>query len=83
MEATEQLDLFSDVLRPGEYPIPEGAKPDACGSCKAAIVWARTPDERWIPLSLDTARDCGGQRVATTHFADCPQSREWSRSRQR
>jgi hypothetical protein len=75
----EQLDLFADVRRVGEYAIPEGAIPTTCRSCGASIVWARTEGEKAIPLALATARDCGGVRVALTHFADCTDSRAWRR----
>lgn len=78
-ETMEQLDLFRDVLRAGEYAIPEGATPTTCRSCGASVVWARTEAGKPIPLALATARDCGGQRVATTHFADCPHGRAWKR----
>jgi hypothetical protein len=74
----DQLDIFAeDDLKPGEYVIPAGAHPTTCRSCGAAIVWTRTGTEKYIPLALDTARECQGQRVATTHFATCPHGREW------
>lgn len=73
-----QSDLFpDDELKPGEYPIPEVGKPSTCRSCGASIVWARTEASKFIPLALATARECQGQRVATTHFSDCKHSREW------
>jgi hypothetical protein len=75
----EQIDLFTEMPRAGEYPIPAGATPTSCRSCGASIVWTRTEADKPIPLALATARDCGGQRVATTHFADCEHSREWRR----
>jgi hypothetical protein len=75
----DQLTLFEDQPRPGEYVIPAGAQPGTCKSCGASIVWAKTPQDRFIPLALGTARDVGGVRYATTHYADCPHGREWKR----
>ncbi len=65
-------------IAPGTYPIPHGAKPTHCASCGASIVWRRTESGAPIPLSLATACTVGGQRVATSHFADCPDAKEWS-----
>lgn len=76
-----QTDMFPDELRVGEYPIPESGTPTMCRSCGASIVWTRTDYGRAIPLSLATARTCQGQRVALTHFIDCPESRAWRKAR--
>lgn len=75
----EQTDLFPDQLLAGEYPIPADVQPTTCRSCGAQIVWTRTETRKAIPLSLAKARTCQGQRVATTHFADCPHGRDWRR----
>lgn len=60
------------------YPIPHGARPTRCASCGASVVWTRTAAGQPIPLSLDTARDHNGRRVADSHFTDCPHAKEWS-----
>jgi hypothetical protein len=70
--------IRSSALSSGEYVIPVGSQPTACASCGASIVWARTPQGAAVPLSLATARTVGGRRVATTHFATCPDANEWS-----
>lgn len=75
----QQMLLFPDMLQKGEYVIPAGAEVKTCASCGAEIVWALTTGGARMPLALATARDCAGQRVALTHFADCPQSQEWSK----
>jgi hypothetical protein len=73
----DQLALFDDQPRPGEYPLPAGEAPGTCRSCGAPIVWTVTDAGRRIPLDLATARRCGAQRVALTHFATCPDGRQW------
>jgi hypothetical protein len=68
------------MSRPGEYPIPPRARAEHCGSCGASITWAMTPGGRATPLDLGTVERRDGQRWALTHFARCPQSREWRRA---
>lgn len=77
-----QRDLFPDVpaLRRGEYALPAG-QVEACRSCGARIVWARTPAGRAIPLSLATVQRRDGVAYALPHFVDCPNAKEWSRKR--
>jgi hypothetical protein len=75
----EQLPMFTDVLQPGEYVLPDG-ETTACASCGAAIIWTRTPGGRAIPLSMATKRQCGEKWMAMTHFTDCPHRREWRRT---
>jgi hypothetical protein len=74
----DQFVLFTDQ-RAGEYPVPEGATSAACRSCGARIVWTRTAAGKPIPLSVATIQEHDGVRYALTHFADCPESREWRR----
>lgn len=74
-----QISLFDDALLPGEYELPADASPGTCRSCGATIVWAKTGTGAAIPLSMKTVRTCNGQRVALTHFADCPHGHEWRR----
>lgn len=74
----QQLDLFTGE-RAGEYIVPDQANVGRCRSCQALIVWARTEGGRPIPLSLATVEERGGVRYALAHFADCPQSKQWSK----
>lgn len=76
----QQLDLFTNQ-RAGEYLVPEQAQPAQCASCGAWMVWTRTTAGKAIPLSLATAEMRDGQRYALTHFADCPESRQWRKTR--
>lgn len=73
------LDQAEEERRAGEYPIPSAATIEACRSCGAAIVWAQTQAGRAIPLSIATTRRRGGQAWALSHFADCPDSKEWKK----
>jgi hypothetical protein len=63
--------------RVGEYQLPAHARNTYCKSCGCPIVWAKTGAGRAIPLSLRTVAHRDGERYALTHYADCPQSREW------
>lgn len=45
--------------------MPESTR---CRSCQAPIEFRRTPSGKLEPVSLLTGE---------THWADCPQSREW------
>lgn len=65
------------MTRVGEYPIPPRARVEYCGSCGASITWAKTKLGRATPLDLRTVEERHGVRYALTHFATCPQSREW------
>jgi hypothetical protein len=69
-------DMFG--ARPGEYPLPANAFPAKCASCGMAIVFCRTAAGKQIPLSLATVEEREGIKYAVTHFADCPQAKEWS-----
>ena len=60
----------------GYYPIPSGERPTLCKSCGARIVWTKTETGKPIPLDLSYVRGIG-TREALTHFAKCPQGREW------
>lgn len=61
----------------GYYPIPHGEQPTTCKSCGAPIVWTRTAAGKPIPLDLARVRGEGEQREALTHFATCPEGRQW------
>ena len=76
----DQLDLFTGQ-RAGEYPIPPGAAVVRCRSCGARIVWVRTEAGKAMPLSLATVETRDGVRYALTHFADCPDAKDWSKQR--
>lgn len=71
-------DLFG--ARVGEYPIPRYAKVNRCASCDAAITWTKTSAGRPIPLSLATVERRDGVAYALSHFADCPQAKEWKKT---
>jgi hypothetical protein len=79
----QQLDLFDEMTAPavsprkGEYLVPATAEPGSCTSCGAMILWIRTPQDRAIPLSVATIQHRNGQRYALSHFADCPDGKEW------
>jgi hypothetical protein len=65
--------------RKGEYLLPVGAKIERCRSCGAQIVWALSLADRPIPLSLATVQTRDGQKWLLAHFADCPDSKGWSK----
>lgn len=65
--------------RKGEYPLPEGARTEQYKSCGAQTIWAQTGAGRPIPLSFATVQTRDGQQWLLSHFADCPESREWKR----
>lgn len=73
------LDQAPPIERKGEYELPRGAQVEACRSCGAQIVWARTANDRAIPLSLATVQYRGGVAYCLSHWVDCPDAREWSR----
>lgn len=72
----QQLSFLEGPL-PGEFRIPTGGKPTRCASCGAAIVWGTTSRGNPIPLDLNRVRAISGDRYALTHFATCPQGRDW------
>lgn len=63
--------------RRGEYIVPEAAAIQSCRSCGASIVWTNTPAGKAIPLSVASIETRNGVRFALSHFADCPEGREW------
>lgn len=73
----EQHSLL-DTPAKGEYSL-EGTAPGKCKSCGAAIAWRSTPAGRPIPLDLAHVTIYQGQRYAVTHFAYCPQGKDWSK----
>ncbi len=77
-EQASFADQAAPTPRRGEYPSPSGARIEYCKSCDAVIVWARTERGRAVPLSLVTAEMRDGVAYLLSHFADCPESREWS-----
>jgi hypothetical protein len=84
MTDDQQLNFFNMVeptQRRGEYELPVDARIDTCKSCGAQIVWTHRPHGRAMPLSLATIQSRGGKKYCLSHFADCPDSREWSRKR--
>jgi hypothetical protein len=80
----KQLNFFSAVEsapRRGEYELPQDARVDRCKSCGAQIVWTHRPHGRAMPLSLATIQTRGGKKWALSHFVDCPDAKDWSKSR--
>lgn len=72
---------FLDGPNPGEYPIPNGAEVVTCTSCGARIVWGTTQNGHAVPINVDQVRMVDGKGYGLTHFATCPESREWRRHR--
>lgn len=82
----KQLNFFDQVQpaqRKGEYELPIDAGIDSCKSCGAQIVWTRKPHGKPIPLSLATVQTRGGKKYCLSHFADCPDAKEWSQTKAR
>lgn len=79
----DQYTLFDDppATRRGEYALPDHGDVRTCASCGQSIVWTTTDTGKRMPLSLATVAERGGVRYALSHFADCPESREWRRGR--
>ena len=50
--------------------IPPGAQLTACKSCGALIYFVLTKTRKPMPMSVATGE---------THFADCPQAKQWSK----
>ena len=73
----ELRDLFG--ARRGEYELPDDATPTTCRSCGTAMVWVKTTNSRALPLSLATVEERDGRKYALSHFADCPDAKEWSK----
>lgn len=65
--------------RPNEYAIPDDATPTTCRSCGAGMVFIKTANGKALPLSVATIEIRDGVRWAIPHFADCPNSKEWSK----
>jgi len=76
---TSFLDQAEPTHRTGEYELPASATVEACRSCGAQIVWARTANDRAIPLSLATVQHRAGVAYCLPHFVDCKDAKEWSR----
>lgn len=59
---------------PDGWAIPEGYEPTSgmpasCRSCRAPILWCRTPAGKSAPMQPD----------GVNHFATCPQASQWRR----
>jgi len=72
-----ERDMFG--ARKGEYELPANAVPTRCHSCGAGMIWVNTAKGRALPLSVATIEERDGGKYALPHFADCPQSKEWSK----
>lgn len=70
--------MNADAPRKGEYMLPRGARHAYCRSCGRDVAWIKTGNGRSMPLDLSTTVERDGQRYALSHFATCPQGREWS-----
>jgi hypothetical protein len=75
-----QLQLSFGTPAKGEYPL-EGAQRGTCRSCGAAIAWTKTANGTAIPLDVAYSVSYDGALYAPTHFAYCPQGREWRRKK--
>lgn len=77
-----QTELFPEPApRRGEHPLPEHGDVRTCASCGASIVWTTTAAGKRMPLSLATVATRGGVTYALSHFADCPEGKDWSKKR--
>ena len=65
--------------RRGEHEIISGSKVESCRSCGASIIWIRTRRGKALPLSVATIERRDGRAFALAHFADCPDSKDWSK----
>lgn len=57
---------------PAGWSFPEGWRPlniSSCRSCRAQILWCETPTGKRAPV------DPSGE----SHFATCPQAKDWRR----
>lgn len=68
------------AARAGEHDI-EGCGQGTCRSCGAAILWKRLETGRAIPLSVATIQPHSGKKWALSHFSDCPDAKDWGRTR--
>lgn len=72
-------DMSEQQSRKGEYAAPEGAEVKQCKSCGAAIVWIRTARGAAMPLSVATRETREGRNYMLSHYADCPDSKQWKK----
>lgn len=79
--ATQTSLLDDDGPAPGEFLVPHGAAVQTCHSCGAPIVWGITPKGHAIPLNISPLRMVGKLCYARTHYATCPDAKEWRRAR--
>jgi len=54
--------------------LPPGAQLTSCRSCGAVIYFVTTERGKQMPMDAETGE---------THFATCPQAKQWSKSVQR
>lgn len=71
--------MLFDTIPPGYYEMPANPKPERCRSCGAMVVWAKTSKGADIPLNVAAQVTIAGKHYGRTHFATCPQAREWRR----
>ena len=66
-----------------EFEVPHDATVCYCRSCGAGIYWTESvATGKRMPLSVRTEREReDGQRVAQSHFADCPHARQHRKDR--
>ena len=64
--------------RKGEYELPEGLMPTRCQSCGMGMVWIKTAGGKAMPLSVASIEERDGFKFALSHFADCPDAKQWS-----
>lgn len=77
MTVDVQRDLFG--ARQGEYEVPSNAQIGTCHSCQAPVVWTKSKNDKWLPLSVATIETRDGVRYALSHFVDCPDAKKWSK----
>lgn len=67
---------------PITFTIPPDAVEKPCSSCGKPVVFITTPKGKWMPLSVSLAeRNVLGERVAPSHFSDCPNAQQHRRPR--
>lgn len=57
---------------------------NTCRSCGAVIIWMRTEAGKSIPVDAESAKEPAllfNPKVHVSHFATCPQSKSWRKSR--
>lgn len=77
--SNELVDNIAIAVGQGYYRIANLSqyKIEACRSCHASIVWAKTKTGHAVPLDLGHVKRENGYTELLTHFATCPQSKAW------